>query len=338
MDIDEASLAEIHHDLNNLLAAIMNYASLASDGLVELTEAHGIDEDAVASTAADDIAAIASVAIRAAVMTEGLLIVGQRHAPTIEVLDVGGPVGDAENLEQPAEASSKMEASLAPHDEDRIRVLLVDDHEIFVHSLIRLLGSHRAIDVVGVAATGAEAKQAAIVLEPDVVLMDFSLPDGDGTVATEAIKARSPKLKVIMLTGHTDQQTLIRAISAGCAGFVGKTDTVDDLVDAIRAVHEGESGAGVSTLASVLLGHVPPSPEGGGSCLRPRELQVLELMRAGRSNRAIAEQLFLSVNTVRNHVQSILLKLGSHSKLEAVATAIRDGIVDHDSPARDAPA
>lgn len=211
----------------------------------------------------------------------------------------------------------------------RIRVLVVDDHEVFVQSLVRLLGSEPNIRVVGSAATAAEAVKAAAAYEPDVVLMDFELPDGDGARATEAIKTLMPEVHVVMLTGRTDQQVLMRAIGASCVGFVAKTDGVDKVIDAIQSAHSGEEPARIAELPR-LLTQLRPTSRGLGSDLTPRELEVLRLMAAGQTNKVLAEQLHLSVNTIRNHVQEVLYKLGAHSKLEAVATAVREGIIERD--------
>jgi putative two-component system response regulator len=214
-------------------------------------------------------------------------------------------------------------------DAPRIRVLVVDDHQIFVQSLVRLLDIQPTITVVGTAATATEGEKAAVACEPDVVLMDFELPDRDGVRATQAIKALVPEVKVIMLTGRTDEQALIRAIGAGCAGFVSKTETIDRLIDAIHSANEGDTPAPVTALPR-LLAQLRPTSRGLGSDLGPRELEVLGLMARGLPNKLLAEQLYLSLNTVRNHVQHILCKLGAHSKLEAVATAVREGIIERD--------
>jgi putative two-component system response regulator len=124
---------------------------------------------------------------------------------------------------------------------ERIRVLVVDDHEIFAHSLVRLLESKPEVKVAGVAGTVADGVAAALAYTPDVILMDFELPDGDGTEAAEQIKALTPEVKVVMLTARTDEPAVARAIAAGCSGFVNKSDSVDELLKAIVAAHEGES-------------------------------------------------------------------------------------------------
>jgi response regulator RpfG family c-di-GMP phosphodiesterase/DNA-binding CsgD family transcriptional regulator len=212
--------------------------------------------------------------------------------------------------------------------QERIRVLVVDDHEIFAHSLVRLLGTRPELKVVGTAGTVSEAVSAASAYEPDVILMDFELPDGDGPQATEQIKALTPSVKVIMLTARTDDQALVRAIAAGCSGFVKKEEAVDVLLEAILAAHDGETVAAPKDLVP-LLRQLRPTHRGLGADLTPRELEVLGLITAGLVNKEIAQQLGLSLNTVRNHAQNILYKLQAHSKLEAVATAVREGIIGY---------
>ncbi|MCU1461842.1 MAG: Response regulator with domain [Acidimicrobiales bacterium] len=214
----------------------------------------------------------------------------------------------------------------------RIRILVVDDHEIFAHSLVRLLGSRPELKVVGTAGGVADAVAATLAHAPDVVLMDFELPDGDGPQATEQIKALIPAVKVIMLTARTDDQALVRAIAAGCSGFVKKEEAVDVLFEAIVSVHEGETITAPTELVP-LLRQLRPTRRGLGADLTPRELEILELMVAGLVNKQIAQSLGLRLNTVRNHVQSILSKLQAHSKLEAVATAVREGVIDYPSDA-----
>jgi putative two-component system response regulator len=219
-------------------------------------------------------------------------------------------------------------------EEPRIRVLVVDDHEIFVQSLVRLLSAHPGIKVVGTAATAAAAQAAVVSYEPDVVLMDFELPDGDGATATAAVKALLPRTKVVMLTGRTDPEALIRTIGAGCSGFVAKTEGVERLVGAIASANAGEQPTPIARLPR-LLAELPPTRRGIGADLGARELEVLRLVALGASNRAIAEQLYISLNTVRNHVQNALYKLHAHSKLEAVAIAVREGVIERGPRAAD---
>jgi DNA-binding NarL/FixJ family response regulator len=158
--------------------------------------------------------------------------------------------------------------------------------------------------------------------------MDFELPDGDGPDATEQIKAVTPSAKVIMLTARTDEDALVRAIAAGCSGFVKKDDAIDTLFEAIVAAYDDETISSPDDLAP-LLRQLRPTSRGLGANVTPRERQVLLLIASGLVNKEIAAQLGLRLNTVRNHVQNILEKLNTHSKLEAVATAVREGIIDY---------
>ena len=214
----------------------------------------------------------------------------------------------------------------------RIRVLIVDDHEIFVQSLERLLGAEPTIKVVGAAGSVAEAVKAATAYLPDIVLMDFELPDGDGVSATEQIRALTPSAKVVMLSRRGDPGALARAIAAGCAGFVTKTEPAHTLVGAIRVAFEGEALWPAADLPQ-LLGRLSSTRRGLGADLGARELEVLGLVAAGFPNKAIAQRLHISLNTVRNHVQRILYKLDAHSRLEAVAIAVREGIIDREREA-----
>ncbi len=220
---------------------------------------------------------------------------------------------------------------VCPDQEDgptRISVLVVDDHEIFTESLVRLLGNRSELRVVGAAGSVAEAVAAAAAYQPDVILMDFELPDGNGPQATEQIKALTPEVKVIMLTARTDDDAMIQAMAAGCSGFVKKEEPVDNLLVAILAVNDGETITTPSELAPFIRG-LRPTHRGLGVDLTARELDVLRLMASGLLNKQIAQCLGLQLNTVRNHVQNLSNKLQVHSKLEAVVTAVREGIIDY---------
>jgi putative two-component system response regulator len=218
-----------------------------------------------------------------------------------------------------------------PTDEPPIRVLVVDHDEVFVQDLLRLLGAEPNITVVGSAGTGAEAEEVAVVCEPDVVLMGSVLPDADASRVTEALRALVPDAQVIMFA---DEAASMRVRGASCAGFVSKAAPKPTLLAAIRAVHDGEAPSSALMLPRLVAQPYRGRPNQArptlGSDLRPRELEVLRLMAAGVPNKAVATQLYISLNTVRNHVQSILYKLDAHSKLEAVATAVREGVIQFD--------
>jgi DNA-binding NarL/FixJ family response regulator len=209
-----------------------------------------------------------------------------------------------------------------------IRVVVVDDHEMFAQGLEVILGADPGIEVVATAGS-VEAGCAAVRLHsPDVVLMDYELPDGDGATATQRIKTEMPETQVVMVTSYDDETILVRAIEAGCSGFITKHKAIQEVTSAVRAAKAGEALISPSMLAR-LLPRLRHNPRGLGTDLTPREVEVLKFLAEGVSNQQMAEKLVLSMHTVRNHVQNVITKLGAHSKLEAVATAVREGIIRH---------
>ena len=209
---------------------------------------------------------------------------------------------------------------------ERIRVLVCDDHRLVAQSLTMLLSAQADMEVVGVAGSVAEVRELAASRRPHVVLMDYALPDGDGVMATEAIKTSQPDVNVVMLTSFADEEVLVAAIEAGCSGYITKHKGADELTTAVRLAAGGEALVSPDMLAR-LLPRLRRRHQGLGSDLTPRERQVLDLLAQGDSKEVIARRLFLSTNTVRNHIQSILTKLNAHSRLEAVAAATREGLV-----------
>ena len=213
-----------------------------------------------------------------------------------------------------------------------IGVLVVDDHQLFAAGLARLLADEPDITVLGIATSGAQALEMVDRLQPQVVLTDYLMPDQDGVTVTAQIKARNPTIMVVMLTGSADDRTLLSAIEAGCSGFLTKDRAVGEVAAAVRAAAVGESLISPAMLAR-LLPKLKPSRRSLGADLTEREREILGLLARGWTNRAIGEQLCLSVNTIRNYVQSILSKLDAHSKLEAVSTAVREKIIEDPSAA-----
>ena len=211
-----------------------------------------------------------------------------------------------------------------------IRVVLVEDHRLLAEMLSEALGEEPDLRVVGIARTVADATMLA-KLRPDVVLMDYRLPDGTGAQATRAIKVRWPTARVVMLTALDDDETMMESIRAGADGYLTKDRAVAEVVAAVRAAHAGESLLTRSVIVAIAaritvarehhveLAHIP--------ALTPRELEVLRALATGLSSAEIGARLSVSVNTVRTHIQNLTGKLGAHSKLEAVAIAMRRGLV-----------
>jgi two-component system response regulator DevR len=211
-----------------------------------------------------------------------------------------------------------------------VRVLLVDDHQMFAESLSRLLRDEVGIEVLGIAGTVREALDAIPRLRPQVVLVDYELPDGNGIEVMTHVKTTYPDTMVVMLTGSTEDRVLLDAISAGCSGFLTKNRAAADVAEAVRGAAAGEA-----LISPQLLGRLLPkltrTYRSLGSDLTDRERTTLDYLAKGWANKAIAAEMNLSLNTVRNYVHSLLTKLGAHSKLEAVSIAVRQGIIDYSS-------
>jgi DNA-binding NarL/FixJ family response regulator len=211
-----------------------------------------------------------------------------------------------------------------------IRVLLVDDHQLLTDSLARLLAAEPDIEIVGIAATVADAKELAHE-RMDVVLMDYRLPDGTGAEATRAIKARWPSARVVMLTAIQDDETVLESIQAGADGYLTKDRAVDDVVATVRSARAGETLLPRSVIVGIakrVAGARERQTERAPiETLTARELQVLQALAEGMATPDICERLAISRNTLRTHVQNIMMKLHVHSKLEAVTVGLRHRII-----------
>jgi DNA-binding NarL/FixJ family response regulator len=205
-----------------------------------------------------------------------------------------------------------------------LKVLIVDDHQLFSDALVRLL-DEAGIHVTGTARSVAEATQLAGRDAPDVVLVDYLLPDGDGPQAMASIRSRAPNAKVVIVTALNDDATLAAALDAGCDGFVTKDRAAEDLLAAVAMVQRGEIAVRPEHLTRALA-YLRTRPLGVGT-LTKREREVVAFLAEGLSNADIGRRLSISTNTVRNHMQSLLSKLGARSRLEAVAIAARQGLV-----------
>jgi DNA-binding NarL/FixJ family response regulator len=220
-------------------------------------------------------------------------------------------------------------------DSKQVRVLLVDDHQLLTGSLSRLLEREDDIAVVGIAGTVAEARRLARE-RMDVVLMDYKLPDGNGAEATRAIKARWPTARIVMLTAVNDDETVLESIQAGADGYLTKDRAVEDVVSAVRAAHAGETllpRSVIMGIAQRVAAARDRSPDVQPvEALTPRELEVLRALTEGLATPEICERLCMAPNTLRTHVQNIMGKLHVHSKLEAVAFALRHRLVEPPRP------
>lgn len=203
-----------------------------------------------------------------------------------------------------------------------IRVVVVEDHPLFRNGLVALLGDLEGFDVVGQAASGEEADELVAAADPDVVLMDLHLPGISGVETTARITARHPRVAVLALTMLKDDSTIIAAVQAGARGYLLKEATPDEIVRAVGGVAAGQVVFGGAAAARVLasLGERNRAVRGVPD-LTDREAEVLGLMAQGLTNAAIAERLYLSDKTVRNHVSNIFTKLGVSDRAAAVARA-----------------
>ena len=212
-------------------------------------------------------------------------------------------------------------------DQPIVRLALVDDHQVFASSVGVALGAEPDIDVVGTAHDLASADRMLRESDPQVVLLDHRLPDGDGVTALPQLRKAAPEASFVVLTASTAEQVLVSAIENGAAGFVSKTRSLGELTSAVRAAAAGEAVISPELLARLLPRMNRTAERKGAYDLTARELEVLELLAEGTPNHELGARMGISRNTVRNHVQNLLTKLGVHSRLEAVALATREGLV-----------
>jgi two-component system, NarL family, response regulator DevR len=210
-----------------------------------------------------------------------------------------------------------------------LRILLVDDHEVVRLGLKALLGRHPRFEIVGEAGTAEEALAKARVQKADVVVMDIRLPGKSGIDATREITAQVPNTKVIVLTSYADDDLLMDAVAAGASGYVLKQIGSDDLVTALEAVARGEAllDPAMMNAAFARLREAARKERGEAfRALTEQEVRILQLVARGRTNREIADEIFLSEKTVRNYVSSILGKLGLSHRAQAAAYAVEHGL------------
>jgi DNA-binding NarL/FixJ family response regulator len=215
---------------------------------------------------------------------------------------------------------------------DPIRVLIVDDERTFGEALELALLHEKDLEVIEVTTAGDEAVRAAAELQPDVVLMDVAMPGMSGIEATRRIKEEEPNAQVLMLSGREDPLLLARAVQAGAAGLLRKTEAVVNVASSVRRAYRGEPIHDEDEVEAAMRRLRHRRDRDGDikqrlERLTPRETQILQEMAAGSAPERIAEDLGMSPHTLRTHTQNILTKLGVHSKMEALVLAIRHGKV-----------
>lgn len=220
---------------------------------------------------------------------------------------------------------------------EHIRVLIVDDHAVYRRGLQTVLATEEGIEVVGEAADGIEAVERAEETLPDVIVMDVSMPKRGGIEACRVIKQRVPSVRILMLTSSDDESHLFEAVRAGANGYLLKDVPPEEVAAGIRGLHHGQSLLSPMMASKLLMEFAQISAHADTPTrtsalevprLTARELGILQLVARGRANREIATELFISENTVRNHIRNILDKLQMHSRMEAAMFAVRERLID----------
>jgi two-component system response regulator NreC len=211
---------------------------------------------------------------------------------------------------------------------DKIRLLLVDDHAIMRDGIRSLLSLHNDIEIVGEAAEGQEAIEKAAELNPDVIILDITLPGIDGLDAMRRILRQNPKSKVLVLTQHDEREYILSAIKAGAAGYMPKRALGSELISAIRSVYRGESFLYPSAASALIKDYRQQAKPGEEPYdqLTSREREILKLIAEGRTSKEIAGRLVITPKTVIGHRSKIMEKLGIHNRTELIKYAMRKGI------------
>ncbi len=204
-----------------------------------------------------------------------------------------------------------------------IRIVIVDDHLMLASALSEVLDATERFSVVGVCADARSAMAMLGSTSVDVALVDIRLDGDDGTVLIHSIRSQWPAVAVLVVSGASDADSVHRAIDAGCTGYLLKGQPIKELIDGIDAVARGERA-----FSPAIAGFVHRRSD--GPAISARELELLRLLVTGATTSEIGRSLYISDHTVRNHVKSVLVKLGAHSRAEAVAIALRRRLVDID--------
>lgn len=200
---------------------------------------------------------------------------------------------------------------------NKIRVMVVDDHEMVRRGICSYLETEEDLEVVGQAHSGQSAVKLAVQLEPDVILMDLVMQDGTGIEASEQIKQKLPDVQIIILTSYIDEALIFPALEAGALSYILKTSQAEDIVKAIRLAIKKESIIEPKVASKMLRKLRDDSQELPHNELTARELEVLSLIGEGKTNQDIADELFIGIKTVKTHVSNILSKLGVDDRTQA---------------------
>ena len=209
--------------------------------------------------------------------------------------------------------------------ERRVRVLIVENHQLVSEAMSALLSEQPNIYVVGIAATSAEAVARLMAFSPDVVLIDYHLAEGTGIAVAQALRALQPKIKIIFVSRSDGDVVKLQALEAGASGFIHKSKAAEEIVAAVRVVANGSMLFTTEELASLFAMRRQLAQFEG---LTDRELEVLKLIRLGHSSRDIAQRLGIAYATVRSHVRALERKLGAHDKVALLARARELGVAD----------
>lgn len=211
---------------------------------------------------------------------------------------------------------------------EKIRLLLADDHKMVREGLKAFFAPNEDFEVVAEAVDGLEAVEKAVQIKPDIILLDLLMPNMNGVEAATQIKNKFPDARIIIITSSLEETQVIASIKAGASGYLLKDSSPDEIEDAIKKVHRGET-AFPSRITSIMVKELnkPQQPETKCATLTEREADILKLVAAGHSNQEIADRLFLSVWTVRTYVTGILDKLGVENRTQATLYALREGLV-----------
>jgi DNA-binding NarL/FixJ family response regulator len=218
-----------------------------------------------------------------------------------------------------------------------MKILIVEDHRVVAEGLAALLNDEKDFEVVGIAGSVEEAAKIATSNPPDVALVDFRLPDGNGADAASVVRNAQPDVAVVVLSAEQDDAAVLSAVEAGASGYLLKTESAERILEAVRRAADGEMLIAPRALAELIARRsrresARLETERLVEKLTPREHEVLELMARGLDNREIAERLHVEYTTSRTHVRSLISKLGAHSKLHAVARAGDLGLIEPGQP------